>query len=310
MSICTIDKHAPLKRVSKRKQKYLKKPWIDKELLTDIKHKNRLFNLQKQSPTTVNKENFRYHRNLITAKLRNKKKKYFSNYFEKFKHDAKKMWEGMNLALNTSKKKKSFPNSVTDTSGETLSNPVNIANSFAQYFESIPGKTKKKIPKCKKHYLYYLHKQPRIDNYLTLHHASPEEIYKHILQLKDMSSPGPIDVSNVFLKLIAGPLTPILLYLINCSMSIGYMPECLKIGKQTPVFKSGEIAITNFRPITVCMSLSKILEKVIRERVEKFVDENKILNNNQFGFRSNHSTNHAMINLFETTLSSMGLRII
>ena len=81
------------------------------------------------------------------------------------------MWEGMNLALDTTKRKKSFPNSVIDTSGETISNPSTIANFFAKYFENIPGKLKNKIPKCKKNYLHYLHKQPRVERYLTLHNA-------------------------------------------------------------------------------------------------------------------------------------------
>ena len=68
-----IDKHAPLKRISKRKLKYFNKPWIDEELLLEIKNKNKLFNLNKQSPTAINKENFRKQINRVTAKLRSKK---------------------------------------------------------------------------------------------------------------------------------------------------------------------------------------------------------------------------------------------
>lgn len=300
-----LDKHAPRKKVSKRKLKYLKKPWIDNELLKEIKHKNTLYSLQKQTPTTLNINNYRNQRNLITKRLRNKKKRYFADYFKKHKADARKMWAGMNLALDSTRKKKSFPNSVTDTSGVTLNNPGKIANSFARFFENIPGKTKKKIPKCKKHYLHYLHKQPCTDNYLTLHNANTVEIYKHILKIKDSSSPGPIDVPNVFLKLLALPLAPVLMHIINYSMTTGYVPFCFKVGKQTPVFKSGEVTISNYRPITVCTSLGKILEKVVRDRVETFLMENKILNSKQFGFRRNHSTNHAMINLFETTLDGL-----
>ena len=50
-------------------------------------------------------------------------------------------------------------------------------------------------------------------------------------------------------------------------MRIGYVPEPFKVGKQTPVFKAGEPRIRNFRPITVCSSLAKILEKAVRDRV-------------------------------------------
>ena len=88
-------------------------------------------------------------------------------------------------------------------------------------------------------------------------------------------------------------------------MGIGYVPRSLKIGKQTPIHKGGDTCVQNYRPITVCSSLSKILEKVVRDRVMKYLERIKILNNSQFGFRSKHSTNHAVINLTETTLEAL-----
>ena len=288
--------------LSNRKRKYLKKPWIDSELLKDIKHKNAQYSITKNDPTFANKEKFRQLRNLVTAKLRNKKKKYFSDYFKKHRSDSEKMWIGFNLALEKSKKRKTFPSDVSDNSGNNISGPKNIANSFAKYFEEIPGKTKKKIPNCKQHFTHFLHKQSPVDNYLTLNNATHDEIYKYVLELKDKSSPGPVNIPNKFLKLIVGPLTPILSHIFNASLNMGYVPECFKIGKQTPVFKSGNVTISNFRPITVCASIGKILEKIVRFRIEKFIDENQILNHDQFGFRRKHSTTHAMINLFENTL--------
>ena len=57
--------------------------------------------------------------------------------------------------------------------------------------------------------------------------------------------------------------------------------------------------------LTVCLSIAKILEKVVRDRVIKYIDRVKILNKSQFGFRSKHSTNHAIINLTESTIESL-----
>ncbi|MCP3679479.1 MAG: reverse transcriptase family protein, partial [Gammaproteobacteria bacterium] len=79
----------------------------------------------------------------------------------------------------------------------------------------------------------------------------------------------------------------------------------LKIGKQTPVHKGGDICLSNYRPITVCSSISKILEKVVRDRVMDYVKRINILNKYQFGFRSKHNTNHAIINLTEATLDAI-----
>ena len=55
----------------------------------------------------------------------------------------------------------------------------------------------------------------------------------------------------------------------------------------------------------MCSSLAKILEKVVRSRTTTYLKRIKILNNSQFGFRDKHSTNHAIINLTETTLEAI-----
>ena len=60
---------------------------------------------------------------------------------------------------------------------------------------------------------------------------------------------------NTFLKIIARPLSQILTTIINRSMFCGYVPNVMKIGKQTPVHKGGDINIKNYRPITVCSSI-------------------------------------------------------
>ena len=44
---------------------------------------------------------------------------------------------------------------------------------------------------------------------------------------------------------------------INKFIRTGYFPTALKLGKQTPVHKTGANVINNHRPITVCSNLSK-----------------------------------------------------
>ena len=300
-----LEKYVPLEKVPKRKIKYCQKPWIDKEMLKTIKRKNKMFTKYKNCPTEKNKIEFRKIRNKVTADLRNKKKKYFQKYFQKFKNDSKKIWDGINLALDQTKNKKSIPTEIVDTDGTILTEPKQKAKAFAKYFESVPAQTKSKIVPPHIHYLTFLHKCRAIHNYLVLYDTDHNEIYKNIMQLKNNTSPGPSPVPNRFLKLIASPLSYILINIFNRSMRGGYVPTSYKIGKQTPVYKTGGNSIKNFRPITVCCSLSKILEKIVRYRVNEYIMENNILNNSQFGFRTKHSTNHAMINLTEITLEAL-----
>ena len=62
-----------------------------------------------------------------------------------------------------------------------------------------------------------------------------------------------------------------------------------------PVHKSNaKDDISNYRPISLLPSISKILGKVIYKRTFHFIQSNKILNNNQYGFREKHSTINAI----------------
>ena len=131
----------------------------------------------------------------------------------------------------------------------------------------------------------------------VLHDTNSFEVEKLIKNLKDRSSSGPLIIPNNLKKLLADPLSPILAHIINMSINLGYVPEIFKTGKQTPVFKDGEISVKIFWPISVCNSLSKILEKVARSRLTEHVKSCNILTPSQYGFRKKLSTIHAMINL-------------
>ena len=78
-------------------------------------------------------------------------------------------------------------------------------------------------------------------------------------------------------------------------MQTGTFPDELKIARVIPLFKSGNRNLmSNYRPISILPTLSKIFEKLIHVRIYQFLDENQVLYNYQFGFRKAHSTVHAV----------------
>ena len=97
-------------------------------------------------------------------------------------------------------------------------------------------------------------------------------------------------------KELAKPLT----ILINLTFSLGIFPNCLKIAKVIPVFKKGDQQeFNNYRPISLLSNISKLIEKLLNNRLYSFPKQNNCLFNYQFGFRNNHSTNHALISIAE-----------
>ena len=75
-------------------------------------------------------------------------------------------------------------------------------------------------------------------------------------------------------------------------MAKAVFPDKLKIARVTPIFQKA-----NYRPISVLPCVSKILERIMYNRLYKFLVENNILYKKQFGFQSADSTEHAVLQL-------------
>jgi exonuclease III len=302
------DRHCPLTQCSKRKLKYSNKPWIDKALLQLILLKNVIYRKKKVHPSEHNRSLFSKIRSQVNHSMRLKKKEYFINYFNNYRTNAKKTWEGLYMAMEITRHRKTLSTNIKDsTTGQIFNNPKEIANRFANYFEQVPHNVRKKLPSKVPHFTKYLPKAAR--NSMFFNDSTPLEVFGLINKLKNSCSTGNVDIPNQFLKLINFPLSYILSQLINRSLSSGIMPTLLKVGKQTPVFKGGDICFSNHRPITVVNSFSKIFEKITASRLTSYLDRYKILNNRQFGFRKHHSTIHAMINLLDTCLDGLNERL-
>ena len=101
------------------------------------------------------------------------------------------------------------------------------------------------------------------------------------------------------------------------SIETGVFPDKLEIARVSPVYKAGDSSdLTNYRPISVPPCFSKILERIMHNRLFSYVSQEKILYSKQFGFQSGHSTEHAILQLanqiresFENNLYSLGVFI-
>ena len=93
--------------------------------------------------------------------------------------------------------------------------------------------------------------------------------------------------------------------------NFGIFSDALKIAAVTPVYKSDDKSkVTNYRPISVLPCLSKILEKLIKARLISFFEKHHVLYPHQYGFRSNHSTIHALLDITSTLYDNLNNKII
>ena len=99
------------------------------------------------------------------------------------------------------------------------------------------------------------------------------------------NSSGYDNVSNVLLKDIIVHIVEPLSYIFNQSMLTGEFPNSMKLTEVVPLYKNKEHHLeTNYRPISLLTTISKILEKIVYKRVYNFLVEMSQLYENQFGF--------------------------
>ena len=101
---------------------------------------------------------------------------------------------------------------------------------------------------------------------------------------------------------VAAPLTR----LTNLSFSQGVFPNELNIALVSPLYKAKDPMIfSNYRPISLRPLFSKILEKLMYNRLLSFLNKCNVINKKQFGFRNNHSTYMALLIMLENIRNAL-----
>ena len=88
-------------------------------------------------------------------------------------------------------------------------------------------------------------------------------------------------------------------------MHCGIFPNQLKVAKVLPLYKSGDTNnVSNYRPNSILPIFSKLFEKLLYSRLKNFFDINHVINNDQYGFRAQHSTFHSAVSSISQALNS------
>ena len=108
------------------------------------------------------------------------------------------------------------------------------------------------------------------------------------------------------LKVIEPVIIKPLTLLINQVLNTGTFPDKLKIAKVIPIFKKGDPSLfENYGPISLLPAISKVLEQIIPLQLSSYFEKNKLLFDNQYGFRPKHSTEHAALELIDRIINKM-----
>ena len=266
--------------------------------------RDRLFKQFKSTNSETDLRAFKQFRNRVVNELKESKKDYYHRYFDENKSNMKMLWKGIKNIVSLKSNNLDTISHRTDENGSQIKDPVKIANQFNQYFTSVANDITKKIPRNPKSPLSYL-TNPNQESFFIFPCTS-DEVSEVIKSLKNGKSSGPNSIPIKLLKILDPHISADLSILINESFETGIFPDKLKIAKVVPVFKKGlTTKKSNYRPISLLSIFSKIFEKLMYQRLYRFLEIRELLFNLQFGFRSGHSTDHALVCLTESIKSSL-----
>ena len=300
-------KHLPKKRVKYQKKLHKKSKWITNGILNSINKKDKLYKTLIQTDTNNTilyerlKTEFNEYRAGLRKTIRKAKRDFYIHIYNRHKNDIKKTWSLINETLNRNLRKQSTYEFLVDD--QMISNPVTIANKFNEYFAHIGSTLADKIPAAP-HFNNYLNNP--VETKFSFQTITENKVSKIINKLKNKVSYGYDSISNIMLKRAHDPLIRPLTLLINQTLSTGIFPNALKISRIKPLFKQGKsFLFTNYRPISLLPSMSKIYEYVVFEQLLKYMEDNRLFYKDQFGFRPGHSTELASLRFVDTLVQQM-----
>ena len=289
------EKNIPLCK-SRNKRNKPRNPWITKGLLKSRQTRNRLYKLHLRNPNDANLNTYKIYRNKLTKLIRISRRLYFSNRIKKASSNTNATWKIIKEVMG--KKTDPPPTANITLNGTNIHDPSLYANSFNSFFTNIGPELASKINNTHTHFTNYLSDQNQ--DSIFLNPTNPSEIINITQSLKSSKSHGFDKISMTLLKEIIYPLAKPLTHIFNHSLSQGVFPDLLKIAKVNPIFKKDDPnEISNYRPISLLPSISKVLEKIVYNRLHKFITKHNILNSNQYGFRKNYSTDLALIQIYD-----------
>src|SRR3984885_1008205 len=275
-------------KIQKKKHKQkCNQPWMTKGILRATKDKSKLYLSYIKNPTASNKTKFIQYRNLFKS-LKNKTiKNYYAMEFSKYYNDIKKTWDTIKDIINSEPQEMGIESLLIN--GEITTDKETIASALNTYFTGIAQNLKANISPTTSSYSDYLG-TPEPSS-LAWIPTFPAEIMSLSSSLNPSKSIGPdhLDPSIIRtnLSIIINPLAQIF----NSSLETGIVPDKMKQAVVIPIFKQGNREdIGNYRPISISPFFSKLLEKVVHQRLADYVTKKNIIHSTQHGFRSGYST--------------------
>ena len=254
-------------------------PWLNSDLKKLLCKKRSLWKRAKFSGDRAKWANYKQFSNLVKDNLNKAYFAYVKDLTASLNTNPKRFWS----FVKSRTKKQSTPGCIIYDGSRALI-PEDKANVFKQFFCLVFDKRIDIQSSIPVHGCDYSTVSPvHLINDLI---CTPSEVAKVLRYLNVNKACGPDGVSPQLLKECLMELAPSLTRPFNYSLSRGTLLIDWKTANVVPIFKSGEqTAVDNYRPVSLTSLVVKSLEHLTHNHIMSFLSDNKLLCDNQHGFR-------------------------
>ena len=268
----TMDKYFPLES-SKPQQTSKNPPWLNRHIKNRIRHRQFLYKKSLEDPILIQK--YRACRANCSKLIRKQK-------MDWKKRMCEKLLRGKNGEFfKYIRRKKSQNKNICELDSNVLND----------YFTKVGSNLAEEIPQNYRNF-----NTKSCEKSIFLSPTNTFEIFNTCAKMTNSHSEGLDHINNNFMKFFNPVIAEPLSILLNRCMTTGIFPKRFKIAKVCPLFKSGQRNDpSNYRPISILPSLSKIFEKIIHTRISNFLETTKQIPSEQYGFQKKKSTVDALL---------------
>lgn len=276
------------------------------DVLKTIKIRDSFFKYKQKYPNdTKTKDLYELYKKKVKDLVWQAKKNFCDKTISNHPSDSRKLWTLYKKIMYNKSESKTGTHIKTIThNNKVIENPHQISDLFNTFFVNVTDTLDIDSSPIDEQYLDNFSRN--IFSSFRLNPTNLIEVKDAIDSLKSSSATGHDCISAKFVKKFSTQLCPMLVHFINKSFLTSTFPDSLKSAVVTPIYKGGSATnATNYRPISVLSTFSKIFEKIIKNRLTSFLRNNAILHQEQYGFEENSNTTAACLALTDFVTRSM-----
>lgn len=271
-------------------------PWINANLQKLMTYKKKLLKQRRSRPDNEDlKRRLKGISKVIKKASRESMNNYYKDNLSEIQNDPKKSWKFLNESLGRQHKRSI---SIKDANGEIIVNDFQKAETLNNYFLQSIQDLRSQIDQVPTDFCNSLRTLTQHGTTFHLSYTSYDEVHNVIKKLTPNKSCGHDNISPKVLLKCGNILTPYLVNVFNNMIDRSIYPDILKLHKVVPIPKERNASgVEMFRPIAVLSIIDNVFEKILHEQVSKYLLNNNLLNDYQYGFRKGCGTEEAVLNV-------------